>query len=61
MPWYTVDITIHRAQHVPVGDIHKVSSDPYVCVTLYPQNLNQGKLDDSLGTGCGIPYSHTQE
>ena len=44
-PRYTVEITIHRAQHVPVGDIIGFSSDPYISATLYPRNSIQG---DSL-------------
>lgn len=48
MSRYTVEITIHRAQHVPVGDISNFSSDPYIYATLYPQNPNRGKPDDSL-------------
>ena len=44
-PRYTVEITIHKAQHVPVGDILNVSCDPYICATLHPQNLTQGKPD----------------
>ena len=46
MSRYTVEITIHRAQHVPVGDILNLSSDPNIRATLYPQNSTQ--LDDSL-------------
>lgn len=38
MSRYTVEITIHRAQHVPVGDILHLSSDPYIWVTLHAQN-----------------------
>jgi hypothetical protein len=37
MSRYTVEITIHRAQHVPVGDILDLSSDPYILVTLHAQ------------------------
>ena len=46
-PRYTVEITIHRAQHVPVGDILNVSSDPYIYATLHSQNFIQGKPDDA--------------
>ncbi|OBZ68950.1 hypothetical protein A0H81_11050 [Grifola frondosa] len=31
---YTCEITIQRAVNVPVGDIHNISSDPYVVATL---------------------------
>jgi len=44
-PQYTVEITIHKAQHVPVGDILNVSSDPYIYATLHPQNFTQGTPD----------------
>lgn len=46
-PRYTVEITIHRAQHVPIGDVLNFSSDPYVYATLYPQSSTQGNPDDS--------------
>jgi len=46
-PRHTVEITIHRAQHVPVGDILNFSSDPYIYATLYLQNPTDGKPDDS--------------
>lgn len=42
-----VEITIHRAQHVPVGDILNFSSDPYIYATLYSRNPTLGKSDDS--------------
>lgn len=48
MPRYTVEITIHRAQHVPVGDILNLSSDPYIYATLYSQNPTRGQSDDSI-------------
>jgi len=38
MSRYTVEITIHRAQHVPVGDILNCSSDPNIWATLHPRN-----------------------
>ena len=44
-PRYTVEITIHKAQHVPVGDILNVSSDPYIYATLHPRNFTQGEPD----------------
>jgi hypothetical protein len=47
MPRYTVEITIHRAHHVPVGDILNFSSDPYIYATVHPQNATQGQPDDS--------------
>jgi hypothetical protein len=46
MSRYTVEITIHRAQHVPVGDILSLSSDPNIWATLYPQSPTQP--DDSF-------------
>ena len=45
-PRYTVEITIHRAQHVSVGDILDRSSDPYIYATLHSQNSTQGKPGD---------------
>jgi len=47
MSRYTVEVTIHRAQHVPVGDILGISSDPYIWATLHPRNPNQEEPDDS--------------
>lgn len=44
---YTVEIIIHRAQHIPVGDIFNFSSDPYIYATLHTQNLTEGQPDDS--------------
>lgn len=41
MSRYTVEITIHRAQDVPVGDILNLSADPYIWVTLHAQNSIQ--------------------
>ena len=46
MSRYTVEITVHRAQHVPVGDILDFSSDPYVWATLHPRIPTQP--DDSF-------------
>lgn len=48
MSRYAVEIIIHRAQHVPVGDVFHFSSDPYMHVTLCPQNPTHGQPDDSL-------------
>ena len=48
MSRYAVEIIIHRAQHVPVGDIFRFSSDPYILVTLYPQSPTHGQPGDSL-------------
>lgn len=48
MSRYAVEITIHRAQHVPVGDLFHFSSDPYIWATLYPQNPTEGIPDSSL-------------
>ena len=45
-PRYAVEITIHRAQHVPVGDILNFSSDPYIYATLHSQNFTREKPDD---------------
>ena len=47
MSRYAVEITIHRAQHVPVGDVLNFSSDPYIWATLRPQNSIKGKPDNS--------------
>ena len=33
-----LEVTIHRAQHVPVGDILNFSSDPYIYATISPQS-----------------------
>ena len=41
MSRYTVEITIHRAQHVPIGDIFSFSSDPNIWATLHPRNSTQ--------------------
>lgn len=48
MALYAVEITIHRAQHVPVGDILNCSSDPYIYTTLHLRNPTQHRPDDSL-------------
>ena len=46
MSRYAVEITIHRAQHVPVGDLLNRSSDPYIYTTLYPKSpFRQRALD----------------
>jgi len=45
MSRYAVEITIHRAQHVPVGDVLNISSDPYIWATLHPQNSVGGPLE----------------
>lgn len=43
-----VEVTIHRAQHVPVGDILNFSSDPYIYATLYPRYPTHGQFDNSM-------------
>jgi hypothetical protein len=45
-PRYAVEVTIHRARHVPVGDILAFSSDPYIYATLHPQNPTRGNPGD---------------
>lgn len=56
---YTVEFIIHRAQHVPVGDILNFSSDPYVYATLYPQSPTQGQAGGFTGRQVLEYRTHT--
>lgn len=47
-PGYTVKITIHRAQNLPMADINSLSSDPYVITQMYTSVPTRHKEDPAL-------------
>jgi C2 domain len=47
-PGYTIKITIHRAENLPMADINSLSSDPYVDSQLYTSLPTRHKDDPPL-------------
>ena len=47
-PGYTVKITFHRATHLPIADMGKLSSDPYLNVELKTDLISRHKEDPLL-------------
>jgi C2 domain len=45
---YTIKITIHRAQNLPMADLNSLSSDPYVITQMYTPNITRHKEDPPL-------------
>jgi Ca2+-dependent lipid-binding protein len=45
---YTIKITIHRAQNLPMADINSLSSDPYVITQIYTSLPTRHKEDPPL-------------
>jgi hypothetical protein len=45
---YTIKITIHRAQNLPMADLNSLSSDPYVVTQMYTPNITRHKEDPPL-------------
>jgi len=45
---YTIKITIHNAQNLPMADINSLSSDPYVISQIYTSNITRHKEDPPL-------------
>jgi hypothetical protein len=47
-PGYTIKITIHRAENLPMADINSLSSDPYVVSQIYTSIPTRHKEDPPL-------------
>lgn len=45
---YTVRFIFHHAVNLPPGDIHNVSSDPFLTATLKATNIKRHKIDPDL-------------
>jgi hypothetical protein len=45
---YTIKITIHRAQNLPMADLNSLSSDPFVVTQMYTTNITRHKEDPPL-------------
>jgi C2 domain len=61
-PGYTIKITIHRAENLPIGDINALSSDPYVLSQLYTTLPTRHKEDPPLrNRTCTIRHNVNPE